>query len=263
MDTALKMAGVRSRRRHMVKRLGKRLFRAVNGFLARQSTIPDAPVFDPALFGWANGFEANWKAIRKELDAMLEFRESLPRFQDLSPDQAKISPDDNWRTLVLYGFGDRSEFVCRLCPETNRLLQGVPGLQTAFFSILAPGKHVPRHRGVTKGLVRCHLGLKIPDQAAKCRMDIDGVNCVWEEGKTLFFDDTFRHEVWNETDQERAVLLFDFERPMTRRGRVATSVLLRLLRMSAYFKVARRNQQAWEQEYAECLAPHPSTQPRR
>ncbi|TFH23790.1 MAG: aspartyl/asparaginyl beta-hydroxylase domain-containing protein [Myxococcales bacterium] len=253
MDTALKMAGIRSRRRHMVKRLGKRLFRAVNGYLARQSTIADVPVFDSALFDWSKGFAGGWKAIRKELDAMLEFRESLPRFQDLSPDQAKISPDDNWRTLVLFGFGDRSEPVCRLCPETARMLQTVPGLQTAFFSILAPGKHVPRHRGVTKGLVRCHLGLKIPDQAEKCRMDVGGVNCVWEEGKALFFDDTFHHEVWNETDQERAVLLFDFERPMTRRGRFATSVLLRLLRMSAYFKDAKRNQDAWEQEYAELL----------
>jgi len=255
MDTALKMAGIRSRRRHMVKRLGKRLFRRVNGYLARQSTIPDVPVFDNALFDWADGFEADWKVVRKELDAMLEFRESLPRFQDLSPDQAKISPDDNWRTLVLYGFGDRSELVCRRCPETARLLQKIPGLQTAFFSILAPGKHVPRHRGVTKGLVRCHLGLKIPEQAGKCRMDVDGVNCVWGEGKALFFDDTFHHEVWNDTEQERAVLLFDFERPMTWRGRYVTAVLLRLLRMSAYFKDAKRNQDAWEQEYYELLQP--------
>ena len=253
MDTALKMAGVRNRRRHMVKRVGKRLFRRVNVYLGKQSTIPDVPVFERALFDWAEGFEADWGAIRKELDAMLEFRESLPRFQDLSPDQAKISPDDNWRTLVLWGFGERSEPVCRRCPETARLLEQVPGLQTAFFSILAPGKHVPRHRGVTKGLVRCHLGLKIPDRAEKCRMDVGGVNCVWEEGKTLFFDDTFHHEVWNETDQERAVLLFDFERPMTRRGRFVTHVLLRLLRMSAYFKDAKRNQDAWEEEYAELL----------
>ena len=252
-DTALEMAGVHSKRRHFVKRMGKKLFRGVNSYLAAASKVPDAPVLEKDLFAWAQDFETDWKAVRAELDQMLEFRDSLPRFQDISPDQAKISPDDDWRTLVLYGFGSRSEAVCKRCPETVRLLERVPGLQTAFFSILAPGKHVPRHRGVTKGLVRCHLGLKIPRESEKCRMDVGGVNCVWCEGEALFFDDTFHHEVWNETGEERAVLLFDFERPMTLGGRVLTHVLLRLVRMSAYFKDAKRNQDAWEREYAAML----------
>jgi len=253
MDNALKLAGINDRRRHITKRIGKRLFRRLNAYLGRQSLVPDAPVLDGKLFSFGDALETDWRAIRTELDAMLEFRESLPRFQDISPDQMKISPDDNWRTLVLFGFGERSEHVCRRCPETTRLLESVPGLQTAFFSILAPGKHVPRHRGVTKGLVRCHLGLKIPDRREKCRMDVGGVNCVWEEGQTIFFDDTYHHEVWNETDQERAVLLFDFERPMTRRGRLVTHALLSLLRTSAYFKDAQRNQAEWEERFADLL----------
>jgi aspartyl/asparaginyl beta-hydroxylase (cupin superfamily) len=35
----------------------------------------------------------------------------------------------------------------------------------------------------------------------------------WEEGKCIVFDDTFEHEVWNRTDEERLVLLIDLWHP--------------------------------------------------
>jgi len=37
-------------------------------------------------------------------------------------------------------------------------------MKTAFFSILAPGKHLPAHRGPYKGVMRYHLGLLIPSR---------------------------------------------------------------------------------------------------
>ena len=37
-------------------------------------------------------------------------------------------------------------------------------MKTAFFSILAPGKHLPPHRGPYKGVMRYHLGLLIPSR---------------------------------------------------------------------------------------------------
>jgi aspartyl/asparaginyl beta-hydroxylase (cupin superfamily) len=240
---------LRLRRRKFVKRRGKRLFRAIDRWLATQSVVPTDPVIDSALFPWVRELRHNWRAVRAELDDLLHQRTELPRFQDISPDQRKISPDDLWRTFVFTGFGQRSEQARRLCPETTRLLEGVPRLQTAFFSILAPGKRIPTHRGVTKGMVRCHLGLKIPREAERCSMTVGGVRCVWSEGETLFFDDTYPHEVENDTDEERAVLLFDFERPMTLRGRLVARALMVLLRRTAYFKDAYRNQAEWEERY--------------
>jgi aspartate beta-hydroxylase len=35
----------------------------------------------------------------------------------------------------------------------------------------------------------------------------------WEEGKVLLFDDSFEHEVWNETDLPRLVLIMDIWHP--------------------------------------------------
>ncbi len=36
---------------------------------------------------------------------------------------------------------------------------------------------------------------------------------TWEEGKVIVFDDSFEHEVWNDSKQERIVLLLNFWHP--------------------------------------------------
>lgn len=236
--------------RNLTKRTGKWLFRGVLlRALAAQSRIPNDPVLDEALFPWAVLLRERWPRIQAEVDALLRDREVLPNFQDISPDQYRISPNERWKTFMLYGFGERFDFGCWLCPETDAVLRQIPGLKTAFFSIIGPGKHVPLHRGVTNGLVRCHLGLRIPQGPGACEMEVGGQRCVWREGELIFFDDTFPHQVWNETQGERAVLLLDFDRPMGWWGRVLHRGMLAALRRSAYFRDAVRNQRAWEQRY--------------
>ncbi len=118
-------------------------------------------------------------------------------------------------------------------------------------------QHGTRHRGLTKGLVRCDLGLEKPSNKQRCRMKVGGQRFSWEEGERVFFDDTYHHEAWNETDEERAVLPFDFERPMTRRGRWLSRLSLKGSRRTAYFRDARRNQRAWEAQYRKVLE-HPA-----
>lgn len=246
-DTTVGTAGFR---RKAVKRFGKKLFRGtLMDFLSAQSRIPDQPVLANALFPWAESVRAEWPAMREELDTLLERRNALPSFQEISPDQARISTDDRWKTFMLYAFGTRLDFGCSLCPRTAATLDRIPGISNAFFSILGPGKHIPRHRGVTKGLVRCHIGLRVPDSPERCLIQVEDVDCHWEEGGMFFFDDTYHHEVWNETDGERAVLLFDIERPMGWPGRLVSRAMIAALRRTAYYRDAIANQHAWEARY--------------
>ncbi len=247
MNLGTTMRTFRKLRRKYVKRYGKRTFRRIDRYLARQSLIPNQPVLDPALFPWIADFHTRWRVIREELDMVLLHPEALPRFQDISRDQKHISRGDQWKVFVFCGFGHRSEVNCQRCPQTADLLDHVPGIQNAFFSILAPGKHIPSHHGITKGLVRCHLGLIVPENREACTMSVGGVRCSWEEGQALFFDDTYPHMVHNNTNEERVVLLFDFQRPMTRPGRIVSQSLLQLLRRTAFVQDAYRNQTTWEQ----------------
>jgi len=242
-------------RRKLVKNAGKQVLHGgIDRLIAQQSLVPDAPVLDAAHFPWAETFRAHWQSIRDELDAVLGDHEILPNFQDISPDQYRISPDSQWKTFVLYGFGERSALGAELCPRTVRALENIPGLTTAFFSILSPGKHIPRHRGVTKGLVRCHLGLRVPRKTERCVIEIDDVRCRWAEGELLFFDDTYPHEVWNDTDEARAVLFIDFERPLKPLGQRMLRTTMGLFKRTAYVRDAQRNQRDWEARYREHLA---------
>ena len=83
-----------------------------------------------------------------------------------------------------------------------------------MFSILAPHKHLPEHRGHYKGVLRYHLALLIPEPRTACRIRVGSEVRTWEEGKSLIFDDSYPHEVWNDTDFHRVVLFVDFLRPL-------------------------------------------------
>jgi len=250
---AERLAYYRKRRRKLVKRYGRRAMRRLNGFLAAQSLVPTEPILDARLFPWIGAFEENWKTVRGELDRVLEHRESLPKFYEVNRDQKRIAGDDHWKTFVFIGFQFRSEVNCRLCPETWRLLQQVPRLETAFFSILAPGAHIPRHHGVPKGLIRCHLPLMVPRKRQDCVMWVNDVPQVWEEGKALVFDDTYPHEVRNATDESRVVLLFDFERPMRPFGRLAHRSVLAAMRRTAFVRDSLKAHRQWEEMFEQKL----------
>jgi aspartyl/asparaginyl beta-hydroxylase (cupin superfamily) len=170
--------------------------------------------FKPDDYPWVAPVEAEWQAIRKELDALLVKREEIPNFQDLSHDQRVLTEGAQWKTFFLYGYGQEAEENCKRCPETVRILKKIPGMKTAMFSILAPKKHIPEHRGMWKGMLRYHLGLIIPGPEGSCRIRVGQDVRTWDEGKSLVFDDSHLHEAWNDSDQYRVVLFVDVVRPL-------------------------------------------------
>jgi beta-hydroxylase len=243
------MKRLKKRRRKSIKRQGTRLIRGLANFLGRQSTVGDAPVLDSRHFPFLKSFTDNWQAILAEVTEILKHREAIPVFQDVSPDQKRISKGNNWRTFILFGFGEKLEKNSQKAPVTTRLLESVPHLQSAWFSILGPGYHIPAHAGVTRGILRAHLGLIVPKEAEKCRMRVGGTINVWRPGEIFVFDDTYEHEVWNDTDEERVILLFDFDRPMRFWGRVLNKTFIRLLKLTAYYQEPKKNMMTFEDRF--------------
>jgi ornithine lipid ester-linked acyl 2-hydroxylase len=169
--------------------------------------------FDTPSFPWTATIETEWKAIRRELDVLMEHREEIPNFQDVSKAQQALTEGDQWKTFFFYSFGNKFEENCARCPDTVRLLHEIPGMKSAMFSILSPRKHIAPHRGPYKGVLRYHLGLIIPGPEGSCRIRVGNDVGSWKEGKSLIFDDSHEHEVWNDTDSYRVVLFVDFVRP--------------------------------------------------
>jgi len=239
----------RTYRRKKVKRLGKRLTRWLSDFFGRQSTVGDTPFFDKTLFPFTAMLEENWQPIRAEALEVMKERDAIPSFHEVSPDQYRISTGDNWKTFVLFGFKQKMEKNCALCPKTAAVLERIPELQTAWFSIITPRYHIPDHRGVTRGILTCHLGLVVPDENENCRIRVGEEIHNWEQGRTIVFDDSLSHEVWNDTDQDRVVLLMQFTRPMKPLGRLVNNAFLALVKMTAYYKEPKKNMENFEDRF--------------
>ncbi len=241
MEFATDAAFAAKRKKPWYIKTGRRLLKQVDAVIERNSLVPVTEFFEPETFPWVKGFEAQWPVIRAELDQVMRGHQQLPNLQDISEDQKHITRDTLWKIFYLYGYGCRSDENCARCPETTRLIEAIPGMRTAFFSILAPGKHINAHRGPYRGVIRYHLGLMVPEPRERCRIRVGERFGVWQEGQSLLFDDTFSHEVWNETEGIRVVLFMDIDRPMRLPGRIMNRIAFTLIRLSPLVQRAHRN----------------------
>jgi beta-hydroxylase len=228
---------------------GFQLLRALEKVISQCSLVSLEPFLDPAQFDWVAELEGQWPRIRAELDALLTRHAELPNFQDISVDQSRLTDDDRWKTYFFYAYGVRAEANCARCPATARALERVPGMTTAMFSILSPRKSIPLHRGPFKGVLRYHLGLLVPPEPDACGIEVGGVVAHWAEGKSLVFDDTYQHRVWNDTDHMRVVLFLDVIRPLRPPGSWVNQAVIKAVALSPYVRDGRKRHKEWERRF--------------
>ena len=218
----------------------------VDRFLMRFAGTDDYEIFPNALFPWTSYLEANWSVIRDEAEGLLRDGIPVPSLREISPDHKKIALDDKWRSFFFWGYGTRIQSNCARCPETARILERIPGLLSALYSVMLPGVHVPRHTGPTKAIITAHLGLAIPAKRESCRMQVNERKVIWEQGRVVIFDDMNPHEVWNDTDEVRIVLLLHLKRPLRFPGSAVRDLLVAALRSSPFVRDGVRNLEQWE-----------------
>lgn len=213
------------------------------------SKVGNPAVFDNDTFPWTRMLEENWETIRSEVEPLLRFHAGLPNLQDIQEEQGYITSDDKWKTFFLLGYNIEAELNMEKCPQTTALIKQIPGIQTALFSLLSPKKHIPRHRGIYKGLIRSHLGLIIPGKKGDSRMQVDDQWVEWEEGKMVVFDNTYFHEVWNDTDEVRVILMIDFIRPFPAPFSWFNNGIIKLISWSPYVINAMKKHRKWEEKF--------------
>jgi aspartyl/asparaginyl beta-hydroxylase (cupin superfamily) len=161
--------------------------------------------------------EQNYQIIRDELESVLSEKHRIPRLHELVERETYISGtvdrEKDWRIFVLATAAAFPPSSRAKCPQTTALLARIPGLAGASFSILDPGKSIPAHCGPYLGILRYHMGLRIPTNAPPY-IRIKDKSHTWKEGEGIIFDDSWEHEVYNRSDDIRVVLIVDFFRPM-------------------------------------------------
>jgi aspartyl/asparaginyl beta-hydroxylase (cupin superfamily) len=161
--------------------------------------------------------DRHYDEIREELEALLPKQDRMPRYHELDTDliyaSGRFNRDKRWNVFMLYCYGAKPEHNRALCPRTVAVLDQIPDLSQAFFSILDPGKSIPAHSGPTRAYIRYHLGLRVPDNNPPS-IRVKDTFYTWKEGESVLFDDSWNHEIFNNSDGLRAVLIVDVLRPL-------------------------------------------------
>jgi aspartyl/asparaginyl beta-hydroxylase (cupin superfamily) len=215
--------------------LGSRIKDAAAGlFIAaeRRGRFRKLPAFQRDLreYPELDVLKQNYAIIRAECEKLIQSPLRIPGMEELTSYTSGGIHQIAWKSFM-FKSGEFIEENCALAPQTAALLRPIPGIYTAFFSVLEPHQHIKAHWGYWKGFVRYHMGVLIPDNNRdnKCWIRINpdaqarggdrsaiqqGEKYFWHDGDAVLFDDTFLHEAANETDQVRVVLFLDLARKM-------------------------------------------------
>jgi beta-hydroxylase len=158
--------------------------------------------YDSHQFEFTRPLEENYQAIYQEY---LGIRAELIDWVETE------LYDQGWQVFGLFDFphGRAIEENARRCPLTAELVEKYFGNHgAAGFSVLRPHTRINPHQGYQGDYLRCHLGLRIP--AGDCALQVEDETRHWREGQVMVFDDRLWHRAWNNTDQERVILLVDF-----------------------------------------------------
>ena len=230
-------------------KLGKPLRQFINPIIRKYSKVGNTPILDIADFPWADELSQKWEIIRDEANDILNHYDAIPSISTISPDHKRLDAQKKWRSFFMWGYGFRSDFNCSRAPQTAALVEKVPGLSTALFSIHEPGMSIQPHKGVTAGICVFHLGLSIPE-SGKCAIRVENKIYEWKEGQGFIFDDTFEHETWNDTAERRIILLLHVKRPVSFPGNILADFFMGCIRRTSFITDALNSMKEWELAYA-------------
>lgn len=142
-----------------------------------------------------------------------------------------------WHSYMSKGVVDADRIFVKNFPVTagildqlrteNHLFEGTP-FGYAFFSTLHGNSTIQPHTAPMNLRLRIHLPLTVPPLAAAaatdrgttpsdrpvCGIRVGAVTRQWQAGQCLVLDDSYEHEVWNDTaDTTRVLLLVDCWHP--------------------------------------------------
>ncbi|MGW0535253.1 aspartyl/asparaginyl beta-hydroxylase domain-containing protein [Streptomyces sp. NPDC003032] len=182
------------------------VFLRKSGGRNRRRVIPAHAVFPEV---WE--LERKFPELKAEVDALLAARE-IPTYGTFDPTRA-AQVSEEWRLYYAYMFGNTNELAKKDLPTLLSFAQSTPNVVNAFVSILEPGVTLPAHQDPYAGILRYHLGVQVPtDNPPRIRLADEYYQ--WKEGEGVVLDVSLEHEVINESEQPRVVVIIDFRRPM-------------------------------------------------
>ena len=153
----------------------------------------------------------NWTIIKDELITLLA-NKSDKNWMTTFPDYVENKNNQVWKVYSFLFFLMKSKKHADKCPKTAELIYSIPTILSCDFSFLPAQTKIKPHEGYTRMVLRCHLPLIVP-VGNQCGIRVGNETHFWKEGELVIFDDSFEHEAWNNSNEDRVVLMFDIPNP--------------------------------------------------
>jgi beta-hydroxylase len=188
------------------------LLAPINALLVLNSKVPTTAYLSIDQIPELKLLEDNWETIRDEAI-------HLANLQAIKAPELHNDIGFNsffkygWKRFYLKWYNAKHPSAQVLCPKTVALLNQIPSVKAAMFAELPPGGQLNPHRDPFAGSLRYHLGLVTPNHD-QCYIDVDGQRHSWRDGQSVIFDETYVHDAYNRTLENRIILFCDVERPL-------------------------------------------------
>lgn len=188
------------------------LMAPVNIVMYLCSAVPKTPYLDASYFPELKLLRDNWETIRDEAAKLYQegYIKASDKYDDIGFNSFFRK---GWKRFYLKWYQDPIDSAKSLCPKTLSLIQQIPNLNAAMFTLLPKNSYLSKHRDPYAGSLRYHLGLITPN-STDCSIFVDGEPYYWQDGKDVIFDETYLHYAENNTDQDRIILFCDIQRPL-------------------------------------------------
>ena len=184
--------------------------------------MPYQPFYPSEKLPWVRAVESATDAIEAELSVFLASRAQAfapyihggLELPGQTPDTLK--DHDNWTAAFLIRDGLEDSEWSAGCPTVSALMDTLPltaikGFSpSVLFSKLKPGARIDPHTGLLNCRLICHLPLVVP---AGCGLRVGDERRDVVRGEVWAFDDSINHEAWNNSTEDRIVLIFDVWHP--------------------------------------------------
>lgn len=153
---------------------------------------------------FVNNILENWDVVMEEY-ARVKRTIPLPGFDDAN------TLNKDWRAIALWWNYRAGGMHQKLMPVTTELVRYGPTHRATGWLTLNAGARTEVHNHIDWGRRRIivHIPTYIPE--GDCGFNVGGKNYKWKMGEVFAFDANQNHYGYNNTNEQRSIMVFDFD----------------------------------------------------
>jgi aspartate beta-hydroxylase/beta-hydroxylase len=153
----------------------------------------------------------NFEDIKLEIINIVNSNKAI-KYKDIDSIRAS-EVAENWSLYYPIFLRKKNIEATQSCPTLMNTLSSYKNIINVAIASLDPNTPIKPHKGPFAGMLRYHLGIEIPTTNPPYII-VNKESYTWKEKEGIVIDDYYEHEVINNCNERRIILIIDFFKPM-------------------------------------------------